>query len=1019
MKKFICRILAAAITLQSIAVPAARAAVVQNNQTVVAASKANLGDTECDRAYAGCMDQFCVGDNANAGRCQCGADFEKLDATWRNLEDAETKTQDAATRAIVDIQAAARGEQKPKAQPANVAQSRAAIARAAIMTPFAGDVPAATEKPATNDISAMIGTAKFTAADKICAPAIPTTCDIAMTRMIYSNSVRSDCRAYELAISDRTNQSAISKMISDQQVRAAALTAFEETNRLNSSECLFQLNECMREGTVCGRNWLNCTDGRLTRNRDKCEHVLDQCASVREDVWNNFTAMAAPEIEIAQSVADSGERQTCMREVSDCIARACADTIGTDDDVSYASCMANPNAIQTRCRVELDRCSGIPGIFDLAAKRWAAKQVDACGAEVRTCFTHPDACGPDWSRCVGLNMGALRRICPVDKLVVCRQNKPNFSWDDLDDILTGVYLAMDNAALDKCNNLVNDKMMDMCGALNGCDRFAGLNNFGVESLRREKVGGAESITGMVSWGLVGVSNGDKWSECIRRGDRNCDRLEKPGTLLIDEYMKEFDNANKGVAGVSAARLRVKSELETVQRDINNIIREFENDPIVNQCIGGRDLSQVTGKAGDYSTGRFPLMTNSYRTLIARAGLDRADMNHAARRAELRDEIVRESSVLNAEFECYARPFRIAPELEQYMNNAKGTATAVTRTNIRDVPLPDHVNEMIEDRDIRPFKTTVQIARPVTRADIAALAGRREQGQVGGKSLGIGGSNQHATELSYESWAGFRAETRTCHICADISVCSASETTNREAARRIKNMLVTIAVSCATAGIAKGAEKLAESAKASAEAAQVTAEGANITAEGAQKLAESKTAMAEMLTNTTSKMNPESASFSNMQLIAEQTSQKAAILSDKAAVLTKTAEDAQKISDAAAQTAKTAQTAANVTGKVVTNPYGQAAAAGAISASGAGEKTHMGDEIAWAAANMAVGYGVGAACGAMWGAFPIGTIAAAAITLFAAAGAVIVHNCKSCFGMNGSNLSHSCELVESSCEDIQM
>ncbi|MCL2737370.1 MAG: hypothetical protein FWE17_00710, partial [Alphaproteobacteria bacterium] len=536
MKNLICHILAVAIMLQSVAVPAARAAAVVQNPTRVAASRANIGGTECEQIYAGCMDQFCTSGNENAGRCLCSNDFQRIDEEWTRLGAAEIELANLTARAVEDIEAGAAAEINRAATPRTPAPSRARASQAAALALFNEH----SREADPNDISNLTGAARLAAADRMCRPRLPANCNLALTRTWYQQTLRSDCRAYELVVENRRRQGAAQERLARQSIRDAAAASFEHANRFNSGDCLMNFMECMREDTACGRTWENCLHGRLAQNRMKCEHILDQCINVREFVWTNFVRLATPEIETAQVIAASDMRQSCLRDVSNCIGRACADMIGTGGDISFASCMVNPTAIQARCRVQLDRCRDIPGIFDLAARRWDAMQESACQNEVRRCFQRDDACGENWSKCVGLDLPAMHRMCPPDRLVICSRAQPGFNIQDLNDILMGIYLALDNAALEHCNNAVNRRMMEICGSLGMCDQFARLPGFGAESLRRERLGrtNIEGVTGMVSWDLVGISAGEEWSACMTRGGRNCDRLQRPGTLLINEYLQE-------------------------------------------------------------------------------------------------------------------------------------------------------------------------------------------------------------------------------------------------------------------------------------------------------------------------------------------------------------------------------------------------------------------------------------------------------------------------------------------------
>jgi hypothetical protein len=63
---------------------------------------------------------------------------------------------------------------------------------------------------------------------------------------------------------------------------------------------------------------------------------------------------------------------------------------------------------------------------------------------------------------------------------------------------------------------------------------------------------------------------------------------------------------------------------------------------------------------------------------------------------------------------------------------------------------------------------IPVAKTVTRADIAALAGRKHENEITGRNA----------SMSYEMTTSFNPDTCICQICADITICGSTETKGR-------------------------------------------------------------------------------------------------------------------------------------------------------------------------------------------------------------------------------------------------
>ncbi|MCL2369577.1 MAG: hypothetical protein FWC83_02780, partial [Alphaproteobacteria bacterium] len=100
MRKFIAYLLIWAVVLHPISHAYANVSAIQNRAVSVAATPIPAQHQACFDIYAGCMDEFCTGNNVNAGRCQCSNDFAAHDASWQTLQQREQEILRHTDRAI-------------------------------------------------------------------------------------------------------------------------------------------------------------------------------------------------------------------------------------------------------------------------------------------------------------------------------------------------------------------------------------------------------------------------------------------------------------------------------------------------------------------------------------------------------------------------------------------------------------------------------------------------------------------------------------------------------------------------------------------------------------------------------------------------------------------------------------------------------------------------------------------------------------------------------------------------------
>ena len=147
-----------------------------------------------------------------------------------------------------------------------------------------------------------------------------------------------------------------------------------------------------------------------------------------------------------------------------------------DPDGSYDMCLSRPETVRSLCKVQIDPCEAAePKILDYVYARLASMRVDSCTKEVKACLTDDNRCGKDYSNCIGLDLMAIRDMCPLEKLVGCQQNGQAATWNVIDNIVQGIYLNIDNSMLTTCTNLVNEKMLEICEKAQKSCTFASTN----------------------------------------------------------------------------------------------------------------------------------------------------------------------------------------------------------------------------------------------------------------------------------------------------------------------------------------------------------------------------------------------------------------------------------------------------------------------------------------------------------------------------------------------------------------
>ena len=330
-------------------------------------------------------------------------------------------------------------------------------------------------------------------------------------------------------------------------------------------------------------------------------------------------------------------------------------------------------------------------------------------------------------------------------LVVCKANNPKFSMDDLDSMLMGLYLNIDNSALDNCQEIVDNKMAEICGSTTDCNVFATDELIGTGSLFSQKDGDIYRVTGIISFGNIKMGSAST--------TKDEDEKLQPGQIGVKEYLTNLRAKNGDVKDSSAIISSIESELENIAGTINRTIELIELDPKVQFCINGRDLSQITGKKNDKTTARFPNLLNQKKVQIAASALRKAQDNYNAKFQQLVAEATKDADA----------------DLGQYM---------CQRLAATDGELIGGVNSDIDTPLVPPYAISYEVGVGLLNTDLLKGGHSKSEGlksSVNFSSSGIDLSSgmigvnikKHKFEgagYTREAWSTYDRDSRTCHFC---------------------------------------------------------------------------------------------------------------------------------------------------------------------------------------------------------------------------------------------------------------
>ena len=467
---------------------------VVNMGTKVAAATANtVVSQECQDAYFGCMDSFCMLENVTGGRCKCSdknAEYDNILAEIMNLDQQSYVMQTEGVsllkmgKSADEVYAMAENAASKVSKDKKVEETskKKLDISAWDKSLFEDDEEFFEDETSVldTDLTSKTGDKLHAIAASTCTQEAPAQCksSIPMLRMIYVQKIQSDCAAYENSLKQQQMESEQKLQTARQSLRETALEKYQEANKYDLGGCVNAFNACMQQEDVCGNGFLGCvsfaamdnlkndtagtvakqttikgkfssitlaatTMDELLSKRVLCDNVLNQCVKANENdaVWTAFLKSAAPAIKTAESDAENNLRMNCVKEVSECFQTGCKEQMDANNpDGSYDMCLSNPDLYKSLCKPKLEPCLLATGgtyespksssLWTALLARLSSMKVDACTKEVRDCLLSEDRCGKDYAGCIGLSTYQIGQLCPVEKLTACRDDRKDMKEEE-------------------------------------------------------------------------------------------------------------------------------------------------------------------------------------------------------------------------------------------------------------------------------------------------------------------------------------------------------------------------------------------------------------------------------------------------------------------------------------------------------------------------------------------------------------------------------------------------------------
>ena len=413
---------------------------------------ANVGPDECRAAYRECMDDFCLLDESEGGRCSCSDNIKQSKSLIQEIQEIELAAEKQYTEGVERERLGAKAKfvKFGESEQAQKSSRRTGIDFVAWIN--SGGTSASLD--ADDDIGDNL---YYMAADA--CSFILDMCEkprAEMEEKLYQREVTKDCKTFSTYLAEQKRAAESNRRTADAAVRSATLDMLSTTNKYNRGECLLAYRACIADKGGCGVQFENCLDAKLLERRaNACENVLDQCMAVKTFVLDDWKDEAKMILADAAVYSDKNMRLTCNAKIRECLEEGCS--INTD-----SGCLTNINVAAGVCPI-IDECDAkIPGIKQTWKDKLSELRTDFCQNDVDTCLRNK--CGENFTgpQCVGKSSAEIVELCPRAMFTSCKNEK------FYDTIVSSVLLQMNYQMVQGCINYYDEMLGRVCGTDMNC-----------------------------------------------------------------------------------------------------------------------------------------------------------------------------------------------------------------------------------------------------------------------------------------------------------------------------------------------------------------------------------------------------------------------------------------------------------------------------------------------------------------------------------------------------------------------
>ena len=445
---------------------------VQNTQSVTAAPKAAapaanesevtpeaekivnavIGPDECRDAYRECMDDFCMLDESEGGRCSCSNNIKQSKSLIQEIQKIQSDAELLYTEGVEreKLGAKAKFVKFGESETAKRASRTSGIDLVAWINGGGTAESLAADEDIGDNLYSM-------AADS--CEYVLNQCDAKRAEMeerLYQREIVKDCKAFDGYLAEQKRGAESNKRTAQAAVRSATLDMLNTTNKYNRGECLLAYRACISDKGGCGVNFENCLDASLLNRRaNACENVLDQCMAVKSFVLEDWADESKMILADAAKYTDENMRLTCNAKIQNCLEEGCS--VSTD-----SGCLTNVNIAAGVCPI-IDECDAkIPGIKQSWSTKLGVLRTNFCQNDVDKCLR--DKCGTNFTapECLGKKTSEITALCPQSMFPSCKGEKY------FNIIVSAILLQMDYQMVSGCENYFAEALGRVCGTDMNC-----------------------------------------------------------------------------------------------------------------------------------------------------------------------------------------------------------------------------------------------------------------------------------------------------------------------------------------------------------------------------------------------------------------------------------------------------------------------------------------------------------------------------------------------------------------------